>query len=373
MRHRIRRALKDQGFTLAESGEISNGSATKEEIRRYHEHGRLHILKRNLPFLQKSVIRLGKYFADGCDVNVKDFDPVVLPIVPETEYWELFKFATHLWSVPVSQGFGRRSRFLVLDRSNGKLVGIFALCDPVFNLSARDKWIGWKSEDRRCRLYHVMDLFILGAVPPYSNLLGSKLIALLAASDEVRKYIERKYSTRQTVIQGERKRPNLVLLTTTSALGRSSIYNRITLDDRKVFVRIGETAGWGHFHLANGTFSLMRDYLTGINDPVVCRNRFGQGPNWKIRVVRTCLEHIGLSPDLLQHGIKREVYAAPLAENFKEVLNGNAIRPRYLSLTSSEIVSFFKQRWMEPRAVRNPTFRQIESKMTVASIVAGTI
>ena len=61
-------------------------------------------------------------------------------------------------------------RFLVRDRSNDKLIGIFALGDPVFNLKARDEWIGWDVNDRRDRLVHVMDAFVVGAVPPYAQL-----------------------------------------------------------------------------------------------------------------------------------------------------------------------------------------------------------
>ena len=56
----------------------------------------------------------------------------------------------------------------------------------MYALRARDKWIGWTSEDKKHRLYHVMDAYVLGAVPPYSALLGGKLIALLTLSNEVR-------------------------------------------------------------------------------------------------------------------------------------------------------------------------------------------
>ena len=80
----------------------------------------------------------------------------------------------------------RRLRFLVYDNSTGKLMGLFGLGDPVFSLSARDQWIGWTKEDRRKRLVHVMDAFVLGAVPPYNQLLVGKLIAMLVASNEVR-------------------------------------------------------------------------------------------------------------------------------------------------------------------------------------------
>ena len=39
----------------------------------------------------------------------------------------VFRYASLHWSVPVSQGYGRRTRFLVIDEQNEKLIGIFAL------------------------------------------------------------------------------------------------------------------------------------------------------------------------------------------------------------------------------------------------------
>ena len=77
----------------------------------------------------------------------------------------LFRYSCLHWSIPVSSGYGRRLRFLVYDNSTGKLMGLFGLGDPVFSLSARVQWIGWTKEDRRKRLVHVMDAFVLGAVP----------------------------------------------------------------------------------------------------------------------------------------------------------------------------------------------------------------
>ena len=101
--------------------------------------------------------------------------------------------------------------------------------DPVFNLSARDKWIGWDHEDRRNRLTHVMDAYVVGALPPYSHLICGKLVAALMGSDEVKRAYERKYLGKEAVISGKDTRSRLVLLTTTSALGRSSLYNRLAI------------------------------------------------------------------------------------------------------------------------------------------------
>ena len=137
----------------------------------------------------------------------------------------MFRFASLLWSIPISRGYGRRMRYLVRDNFNNKIVGLVALGDPVFNLKARDDHVGWDQADRRERLYHVMDAFGLGAVPPYNRLLAGKFVALAAVSDEVRSDFEGKYRGRTTIIQEKKKEAKLTLVTTTSALGRSSIYN----------------------------------------------------------------------------------------------------------------------------------------------------
>ena len=74
-----------------------------------------------------------------------------------------------------------------------------------------------------------MDAFVLGAAPPYDLLLGGKLVALLATSREVQDLFHERYGNRVTLIGQRDPQAQLALLTTTSALGRSSVYNRLTL------------------------------------------------------------------------------------------------------------------------------------------------
>ncbi len=355
--------LKSQGFKIKKNGLISiSQNLTKEHIRGLHDRGRVEKILSEKTFIKEHFSELSTYFADGTSVNPEKFKPVVHIVQPDTEFSALFRFATLLWSVPVSQGYGRRLRFIVIDEHNGKLVGLFALGDPVFNLNVRDKWIGWDQQLRSERLYNVMDLFVVGAVPPYSQLVCGKLMAMLATSYEIRKILWHKYRDSETTIKKELKKPHLVLLTTSSALGRSSLYNRITFNGKPLFIKIGETVGWGHFHLSNGSFKLMRNYLSYIEHPINKSHRFGQGPNWKIRTIRTCLELLGLSPDLLMHGIKREVYIAPLAENYKEFLLGQSKRPKYYEIRKESLIDFFTQRWLLPRSFRNNDYIRVRAK-----------
>jgi len=354
----IHEQLKKLGFSKNGKGYVIEGQLTKQRIRDFHSKKRIEVLESNKAFIEQYGPDLVMNFATGRQVDPEAITPELIEVRPDSEESRLFRFACLLWSVPVSQGFGRRIRFLVRDKQNGQLIGLFALGDPVFNLSARDKWIGWTFEDRKDRLIHIMDAYVVGSVPPYSQLIGGKLVAALMGSKEVKEAYDRKYLGRQAVISGKENRARLVLLTTTSAMGRSSLYNRLAIPNGPQFIRIGETRGFGHFHLSGEIFEQMRSYLEAIGHPYATGNRFGMGPNWKIRVARTALEKIGLdADDILNHGIAREVYAVPLAHNWQEILLGTQKNVRSCVLSASEIMEFCLNRWIVPRASRDKRYK----------------
>src|SRR5207249_4147082 len=124
----------------------------------------------------------------------------------------------------------------------------------------------------------------------------------------------------------------LALVTVTSALGRSSIYNRLKLatgltDDSGPetlveLIRVGATEGFGHFQLSELLFRRLRDIVARNGHAYAHGHKFGEGPNWRIRLLRVGLAMVGLDPDLLRHGIAREIYAMPLADRFREFLCG---------------------------------------------------
>ena len=374
LRRAIHEHLEKAGFSKNGKGYVIEGTLTKQRIRDFHAIKRTEVMQKNRKFIEEYGLELVANLADGKQVNPESIDPELVEVKSESKESLLFRFACLLWSVPVSHGFGRRIRFLVRDRQNGQLIGLFALGDPVFNLSARDKWIGWTSEDRKNRLVHVMDAYVVGAVPPYSHLIGGKLVAALMGSEEVKKVYERKYLGREAVISKKENRARLVLITTTSAMGRSSLYNRLFIPDGPRFVRIGETRGFGHFHLSGEIFALMRGYLQEIGHPYATGHRFGMGPNWRMRVARTAMEKIGLDAnDILNHGIAREVYALPLARNWQEVLLGNHRKVRSCVLPASQIVKFCLKRWVGPRASRDKRYLDFTRDTIMEHLLNGGV
>ncbi len=353
--------------TPAEADQIYS----KELVRTRHAAQRAAFRADEQQFLARYGHSLLSHFAEGHEVIPEAVVPQISLVTSDTEDAALFRLATLLWSVPVSRGYGRRLRFLVRDQANGKLLGIFALTDPVFNLKARDTWIGWNTDDRRQRLVHMMDAHIVGAVPPYSFLLGGKVTAALMTSQEICSAFAAKYSHRSGIISQQFKHAQLLLITVTSALGRSSLYNRLKLPDTVDFEHIGQTTGWGHFHIPQPLFLLMRELLRREEHPYASGHQFGQGPNWRMRVAREALRRVGLDPHLLRHGINREVYGVPLVPNWRECLCGEEEVGAVLRPSAATIGKLAVNRWLIPRARTRPEYLHWTRASTWEQLTGG--
>lgn len=353
------RLKKDLRIHLKELGFHNDGTQlilsdnSKNTIRQLHHAQLMEHLNKQQFFIQKEWPILSQYFANGCDINPNFVDPYLEVVKADTWQSRLFRLASLTWSIPVSYGYGRRIRFLVWDRNNHKLIGLIALGDPVFNLKVRDGLIGWTAKDREERLVNILDAYVLGALPPYNMLLGGKLVACLIRSREIVDIFNQKYGNTIGVISQKAKKASLVTVTTTSALGKSSVYNRLSLNGITYFKSIGFTNGWGHFHIPDAIFSLMREYLEKHGHKYSGNHQFGEGPNWRIRAIRETLRMLGMNQNLLRHGIQREVFICDLAENSGDILRAFNTIPDYSSLLSvSDISDLAKKRWLISRAER---------------------
>ena len=315
-------------------------------------------MEASTPGIRRHEGRLIRYIADGNEVDPGAVRPRLVQVHPRSEHELLFRYASLHWSIPVSAGYGRRLRFLVFDENNGRLIGLFGLGDPVYSLQARDRWIGWDKENKARKLYHVMDAYVLGAVPPYSLLLGGKLMAMLVCSNEVRNAFREKYEGAKSLIRQDIRPPYLVLVTTTSALGRSSVYNRISIDGRRYWTSLGFTQGSGEFHFSNGVYGDIRAYVEKHCEPTAKNVAWGTGFRNKREVILKCLSKIGLSSELLYHGIRREIFAAPLGCDALRFLEGTAPTPRFYDQPASELFEVFRERWLIARAERKPEYRE---------------
>jgi Domain of unknown function (DUF4338) len=369
----IRQHLGHLGFKKGKKGELLPPGHDKDAVRQLHSKQRAEKLVGNTTFLSSKMTELLDKFASGNEIEPTKIRLVLKRVRGDTWEADLFRLATLTWSVPVSAGFGRRLRYLVWDDAHNRLAGVIALGDPVFNLSVRDKFLSWSTDDRSHRLVHLLDAYVLGAVPPYSFLLGGKAVAALVRTQEVVQDFHDAYGHTVGIISGTAKRASLLIVTTTSSMGRSSIYNRLKLKGVSYYSPVGYTIGWGHFHIADALFEKLRAYLRDLSHGYADQHEYGKGPNWRLRTIKAALTRLGFSASLLKHGVQRQVFVCQMASNAPEILRGGQQLPDYSDLKSvAEVSAMVVERWMAPRAAREPAYQRWE-KTSIPQLIKGDI
>ena len=143
LKARIRKSLKSQGFKVEDSQISLPDNLDKEKIRDLHAQAVHHKIRERKKGLAKHEPFLLQQLASGEEIVPPKIAPKLIEVHSGTKDELLFRYASLHWSIPVSSGYGRRLRFLVVDQHTNKLMGLFGLGDPVFSLGHRDQWIGW--------------------------------------------------------------------------------------------------------------------------------------------------------------------------------------------------------------------------------------
>ncbi len=366
LRQRVLDKVQQMGFTLEEDGALRPAQADKDSLRQLHEPARQMELALRQDWLRRYLPGYLPFFANGCDVIPERIQPTLMEATTRSQH-DLFRTARLLWSIPFSKGYGRRLRFLVIDEANGKLIGLLALQSPPLSFPARDRLFYYPAGRKTELVNQTMDIQTLGAVPPYGRLLGGKLVALTAVSNEVREAYRRKYTGRRTEMEGRLLPAHLVALTTTSAFGRSSLYNRLRYNGTVIAESLGYTEGYGSFHLME-LYPLFREFLE--SQSISTRGGFGTGPRRKWQTMVRALERLGFSRDLLRHGVKREAFLFPLVDNLKDYLGGRAVEPAYRDLPFADLAAWWRERWLLPRSERVDGWREWRNEEVVSLLIS---
>ena len=362
---RIRAAIKKATY----DGE----SRTKDQIRTMHDESRLARLLEARNRIQVAWRKRAHRFANGADISPPDVHPKLIK-VETTEHEELFRLARYTWSLPYSRGYGRRLRFLVIDEHTNALMGILGLQSPPIDFGPRDQRIAYPEGQKVTLVNQTMDIFTLGAVPPYNRLLAGKLMVYAAASQEIRQAYEDKYNGLVTRIEGNVIPSHLVMLTTTSAFGRSSIYNRVTYPNdsdrngtsfRKIAIPLGYTKGYGNFHI-DAIYPELKRFL--IQQGIDANVGFGRGPKPVWQNISRTLTMLNIRGSGLKHGIQRQAWWIPLAKNAEEYLNGQTDTPDYYQASFEQLAAHWKERWLLPRSKRFDDWRDWHKKFLLQSI-----
>ena len=348
LRQRVLEELNTLGFEWEGDNLRFSQTPTKAFYRQLHILAQQVELNRRQDWLQRNLPHYLHFFADGDEVEPEKIKPA---LIEAEKRWqrELFHIARLTWSLPYSKGFGRRLTYLVIDQYNGKLIGILRLQSPPLSFPPRDRLFDYPDGRKTELVNQTMDIQTLGALPPYNRLLGGKLAAMAAASNEVRAAYRHKYAGRKTEMEGRVLPPHLVALTTTSAFGRSSLYNRLHYHEEIIAESLKYTEGYGSFHLLR-LYPLFREFLEAQG--ISTRGGYGTGPRRKWQTMVRALAQLGFPSDLLKHGVKREAFLFPLIHNLEAYMAGEDNEPKFRDLPFEKLTAYWRERWLLPRAER---------------------
>ena len=341
LRKRIINLLHAQGFDT--SGKTLRHPAVeagdKAAIRELQSSMCRDMLAKERPMLHPRQHDILARFASGHEVVPEKIEPRLVYAKQGSPEHDIVDYIRLSSSVPNAAPWARSYAVLVEDGYNGKVMGAAIMAAPLIAITGRDEWVGWEREDKTQRINNVAEGSTLVSVPPYSNLLAGKLIALAAVSNECRDGWNNRYDTQ------------LALMTTMSAFGRSSVYNRLKYRDEKTFIPVGFTKGGGTFQFDHGDLiSCIRDYVKLFKPGFDVGNR--------MHVVATGLSLLGLPSDWVYHGIYREIYVMPMASNAKDFLCGQTDVLDYIDRPFADVAAWWKERWAVPRAGRDPSYRE---------------
>jgi hypothetical protein len=139
-----------------------------------------------------------------------------------------------------------------------------------------------------------------------------------------------------------------IVITTTSAFGRSSLYNRLKYKGEIVAESLGYTQGSGSFHIPQEIYLEIIEFLTSKSIDV--SRGYGHGPSRKLKILSSAFGRRVLH-EFLFHNIKREFYLFPLVDNLKMVIKNNEC-PEYINRPFNDLTEYWKERWALPRSTR---------------------
>jgi len=346
--------LRRQGYVIKSSGAFALKNDEREEKRKVHEIAKAERAYASEQFLINKFSLIQDHIVDGKYLDIEKIKPEIIEIKPGSTEEVFFRWWNIVWwSLPYERAYGRQMRYLIWDRYHKAPIGLIGLQSPILSWGARDKYLDIKPKTRDFWVNQSLNAQRIGALPPYNDIRGGKLISLLMTADVIRNKFKRKYKDQKTLLLERELPPNLLFITTTGAYGKSSVYNRLKFKGEKVAEFVGYTQGSGTFHIPN---VLYEDLVTYLNERGFETQRgYGNGPSRKMRLIDHALQLLGFNNGIT-HGIQRAVYLFPMVKNLKGVIQLGE-KPVWHSRSVVEMTRFWKDRWSIPHSEKDETYR----------------
>ena len=240
--------------------------------------------------------------------EIQSIKPILKRTTSNDEF-NTIRILTH--SLHWKQNVGRNLKYIVVDETSGKYLGLITIASDVVSIQSRDGKIGWNNDDK-FKKKKINNSAIASTIVPTQplgyNFLGTKLIASLCTSKQIRDDWENEYGDK------------LVGITTTSLFGSKSAYNGI-----RWWKKMGTTEGKMLLSPSEQHYKFWHNWLKenfeGYDSLIKTEGgTIVSGPKQKI--INKMFQLLGISPTNYFHENNRGVYYAPFYNNTYQFLRG---------------------------------------------------
>lgn len=351
LRAKVVESIKLQGFKVNPHLEPINNA--KSTIRKIHEQKRNEQIFFHKKFLERHLKLAEKYAISGQFVP-ENIELELMEVKPNSVESRLFFWWNLIWwSLPFDKPIGRQMRFLIWDKGHNAPFGLICLQSPPLKSAVRDNYLNLSGSDTTYWINQSMYAQRVGALPPYNDLIGGKMVALSLVCNEIRDAYSLKYKNRKTLLKERELPSNLLFITTSSAYGKSSMYERITYKNERIEKFIGFTSGAGTFHISEPLYLELLTFLEhkGIN----AKRGYGTGSSRKLKLITKALSLLNL-PKFSFHNINRGYYLFSNVNNLVQVINNNK-SPIWYNRPFDDLSEYWKARWCLPRSIRKTKWK----------------
>lgn len=269
--------------------------------------------------------------------EIQSIKPILKRTTSNDEF-NTIRILTH--SLHWKQNVGRNLKYIVTDEVSGRYLGLITIASDVVSIQSRDEKIGWNNDDK-FKQKKINNSAIASTIVPTQplgyNFLGTKLIASLCTSQQIRDDWENEYGDK------------LVGLTTTSLFGSKSAYNGI-----RWWKKMGTTEGKMLLSPSEKHYKFWHNWLKENFDGYdsLIKTEGGtivSGPKQKI--INKMFQLLGITPTNYYHENNRGVYYSPFYNNTYEFLRGE-VGEEELEPHSNGVGDYEKiSEWWKIRAV----------------------
>ena len=121
LKRKIRSHFTRLGFRKGPDGTLVRPDTGKDSIRQLHRVQREERVRAATRLLSDFLPDALQYFASGSEIDPTKIRLSLIRVAADTLESSLFRTASLTWSVPVSNGYGRRMRYLVWDDGHNRL------------------------------------------------------------------------------------------------------------------------------------------------------------------------------------------------------------------------------------------------------------